>query len=166
MLFRTRSGRAAERATISNLLTRDAVRIGMSPRSRDEWIAELVDVLVGAWNLDGGGDILRAVLEREATLSTAIDGGTAIPHAKIDAVPRVALACGIAPAGVDFGAPDGGLVHVAFLLVSPRAATNAHVQALAAVSRVMIREDMPERLLEAKTPREVIRILKAEEKQP
>ena len=87
---------------LSDLLIRNAVAVDMRPASKDEWIEQLVELLVRAWRLRRPEEILHAVLDREATLSTAVGDGVAIPHAKSDAVPRLVLACGVAPGGVEF----------------------------------------------------------------
>jgi len=148
---------------VSSLLVRGAIDLNMSPASKTEWIEQLVDLLVRAYRVQGRDEILRAVLEREATLSTAIGNGVAVPHAKVDGVPRLLLAFGRAPQGVDFDSPDGKPVYAAFLLVSPKAVASPHVQALAAISRIMIRDGVTDRVLEVGSPRAFIRLLKAEE---
>jgi mannitol/fructose-specific phosphotransferase system IIA component (Ntr-type) len=152
-------------ARIRDLLTHGAVKLNMTPGSKKEWIEQLVDLLVRTYSLENRRDeILDAVLQREGTLSTAIGSGLAFPHAKTDAVPRIVLAMGIAPGGVEFGAPDGRKVQIAFVLASPSTEVGAHVRALSAVSRIMSGGGMTEKLVNAKDIDEVISILyKAEE---
>lgn len=148
---------------VSHLLIRAAIDLDMSPATKEEWIEHLVTRLAEAYALPDRDGVLRAVLEREAVQSTAIGNGIALPHAKTDAVPRLLLACGRAPGGVDFDAPDGMPVRFAFLLVSPRTVASAHVQALASISRIMIRDGVLEQVMDVRTPRGLIRLLKSEE---
>ncbi len=101
-------------------------------------------------------------MEREATRSTAIGGGVAIPHAKSDIAPRVMLACGVAPMGVDFDSPDEAPVRVAFLVVSPNTGASHHVQALSWVSRAVAGEGVVDRLVDARSPRAVLKLLHRE----
>jgi nitrogen PTS system EIIA component len=152
-------------AKIRDLLTHGAVKLNMTPGSKREWIEQLVDLLVRTYGLSSRRDeILDAVQKREETLSTAIGSGLAFPHAKTDAVPRIVLAMGIAPGGVEFGAPDGRDVQIAFILASPSSEVGAHVRALATVSRIMSGGGMTEKIVNAKDGHEAIDLLhKAEE---
>jgi len=73
--------------------------------------------------------------EREQLGSTAIGGGIAIPHCKVDRLKSGVVALGRVDAGVDFGAADGEPVRLFFLVVSPSQAPAEHLQILAAISR-------------------------------
>ncbi len=149
---------------VSQALMKEAIALRMNPATRDEWLHQLVDLLCNAWGLRRRDDILRAVMEREIMHSTAIGRGVAIPHGKTDAVPRLLIACGIAPKGVDgYETPDGEPVRVGFLLVSPHHITRPHVRALAAVSRIVIKDGVSDRMVACSTPRDLIRLLRNEE---
>lgn len=73
--------------------------------------------------------------EREQLGSTAIGGGIAIPHCKVDRLKSGVVSVGRVPAGVDFGAADGQPVRLFFLVISPSQAPAEHLQILAAISR-------------------------------
>ena len=149
---------------ISELLAHGAVQMNMHPESKKQWIEQLVDLLVRTYSLESQkDDICDAVLAREDTLSTAIGNGLAIPHAKTDVVPKLLLACGIAPDGVEFGAPDGRDVQVAFILASPASEVSTHVRALASISRIMYKGDMTAKLVAATSTDEVASLLHAAE---
>jgi len=148
---------------ISRVIAREAIGLSMHPTSKDEWLEQLVDMVCRAWGIRNRSAILEAVTKREDTHSTAIGHGVAIPHAKCPVVPRLHIALGIAPTGVEFGALDGEPVRIAFLVLSPDSVTGPHVRALATISRIAIRAGVPEQIIAAKTPREVLRIIKREE---
>ena len=148
---------------LSDSLLRETIDVNMSPQSKTEWVEQLVALLVRGWGLRERDAILRAVLDREATHSTAIGGGVAVPHAKTPLVPRIMLACGIARDGVAFDAPDGEPVHVSFLLLSPTNATTQHVRTLSSIGRIMMRDRMLERMLKVSSPRELLRLIRREE---
>jgi PTS system nitrogen regulatory IIA component len=79
--------------------------------------------------------LLRLFLAREASASTAIGDGIAIPHVRNPIVlhvvrPAVTLAFLSQP--VDFGALDGKPVHVLFSIISPT--TRSHLQLLSRLS--------------------------------
>jgi len=73
--------------------------------------------------------------EREQLGSTAIGGGIAIPHCKIDRLPGGVVSLGRILEGVDFGAADGQPVRLFFLVISPSQSPAEHLQILAAISR-------------------------------
>jgi PTS system nitrogen regulatory IIA component len=79
--------------------------------------------------------LLRLFLVREATASTAIGHGIAIPHVRNPILlhvsrPTVTLAFLEQP--VDFGAPDEQPVHVLFSIISPT--NRSHLQVLSRLS--------------------------------
>jgi len=73
--------------------------------------------------------------EREQLGSTAVGGGIAIPHCKLDRLSRGTVALGRVREGVDFGAADGAPVRLFFLVISPSQSPAEHLQILAAISR-------------------------------
>lgn len=94
--------------------------------------------LVGVLPLPEGVDrdiLLQLFLAREASASTAVGDGIAIPHVRNPIVlhvvrPAVTLAFLTHP--VDFGALDGKPVHVLFSIISPT--TRTHLQLLSRLS--------------------------------
>lgn len=73
--------------------------------------------------------------EREQLGSTAIGGGIAIPHCKVDQLEQGVISLGRVLRGVDFGAADGQPVRLFFLVISPSQSPAEHLQILAAISR-------------------------------
>src|SRR5262245_27875277 len=68
---------------------------------------------------------LRAALWREQQASTAVGGGLALPHAKVDDLPRPTGVLGHTQAGVNWPSPDGEPVRlVCLLLADPRGGTS------------------------------------------
>ncbi len=149
---------------ISSLLSHGAIGLGADVSTKNELITYLVGILVRACGLGHEDEITAAVLKRENTLATGIGHGIAIPHAKTDAVPSMALACATAAQGVDFGAPDGQPVRLAFLMLSHSSETGQHVRTLGLLSRILLRGEVADRLMKAESRRDVLRTLrKAEE---
>ena len=81
-------------------------------------------------------DLLRAtLLLRERLGSTALGRGVAVPNARSLVVLRRAVLVGRSRAGLDWGARDGGPVHLVLLVLSPAGARAA--EHLASVARVV-----------------------------
>jgi len=80
--------------------------------------------------------ILASLNEREQLGSTGFGQGVAIPHGKIEGLPRIYGMFSRLAEPIDFKAIDGKPVDLIFLLLSPPDAGAEHLKALAAVSRV------------------------------
>ena len=144
---------------LTDLLDSERVRVPLESGQKDELLRELVDLVMGPGQEAHREEVLRAVLEREAVLSTGIGGGVAIPHAKTNAVPTLRIAAGRTTSGVEFDALDGEPVSLCFLLVGPESDAGAHVKALSRIARVVRRESVRERLNRAKDAEEFLRVL-------
>jgi PTS system nitrogen regulatory IIA component len=97
--------------------------------------------LVGVLPLPEGVDrelLLRLFLVREASASTAVGDGIALPHVRNPIVLHVArptITLGFLEKPVDFGALDGKPVHVLFSLICPT--MRSHLQVLARLSHAL-----------------------------
>lgn len=92
--------------------------------------------------------LFQKLWEREQLGSTAVGGGIAIPHCKVDRLKSGLVALGRVREGVDFGAADGQPVRLFFLVISPSQSPAEHLQILAAISRWIKVEGRVQALLE------------------
>jgi nitrogen PTS system EIIA component len=143
---------------LTELLTPDLVVLPLEAADKSGIIAELTRRVVA----DAGGafeEVLGAVLEREAVLSTGIGFGVAIPHARSPGVSKLTIVGGVSRAPVPFDAIDGEPVRLFFLIVGPEASAGLHVRILSRIARLVRREEVRRHLIEARTPDEFHRIL-------
>jgi mannitol/fructose-specific phosphotransferase system IIA component (Ntr-type) len=126
----------------------------------------LVEILVrialrGAEGVDPAAAV-EAVQKRDRQVPASIGGGVAIPHARVKGLkePRGALAR--LRQGVDYGAPDGRPVRLAFVVLTPdESAPGTQVRLLRKMGSLLDSDYLRGRLLDADSPeevREVIRI--------
>ena len=118
-------------------------------------IAELVNVLAKNGEITDAADVLKAVMEREATRTTGIGQGLAIPHGKSAATSNLLLAIGKTNEAIDFQSIDKKPVTLICLLVSPPDKANPHITALAQISRLMSDDKFKIGLNSAKTAKEI-----------
>jgi mannitol/fructose-specific phosphotransferase system IIA component (Ntr-type) len=144
---------------LSDLLTPERVRVPLRGASKEALLEELVEVLSESGAVRDGGDVLRAVRDRERVLSTGVGSGVAIPHGKSEAAPGLAMAAGLTAEPVEFDALDGDPVRLLFLLVGPDSAAGEHVKALSRISRLVRREAFRERLTAASSAEEFVAIV-------
>jgi PTS system nitrogen regulatory IIA component len=95
--------------------------------------------------------ILGSLNERERLGSTGFGAGVAIPHGKLDGLPRVMGYFARLAAPIDFQAVDGLPVDLVFLLLSPSDAGADHLKALAGVSRMLRDREMVAKLRGARS---------------
>ena len=148
---------------LTDLLTVDRIKIPLESTTKDGVLRELVGVIANGSEEQQHSELLRAVREREAVLSTGIGNGVAIPHGKSSIIPELRMAAGTAGHPVDFDALDGQPVHLLFLLVGPESAAGPHIKALSRIARLIRNDDVRKSLLAARTPHEFIRALKEAE---
>lgn len=148
---------------LTDLLTPERIRIPLKSRSKEELLRELVEVITQHDGVDDPEAVLKAVLEREAVLSTGIGNGVAIPHGKSSAVPELRMAAGLTRQPVDFDALDGQPVRLFFMLVGPESAAGPHIKALSRISRLVRKESVRARLESARNAEEFYRALKEAE---
>ena len=120
------------------LLNPDAV-VMAEAEGKDEILRDLADLFAGSYGLDQA-IVLEALEERERLGSTGFGRCVAMPHARIDGINRPLAAVIRLADPVDFAAADGLPVELVFGLLSPAQAGASHLQALAAISR-LVRDD-------------------------
>ena len=150
---------------LMDLLNEDSIRAGLAGESRDDVIRELVELLVaqGALPESSRERSVAAVLRREASQTTGLGSGVAIPHGVCDEAGDVIGAMGVHRDGVDFAAVDGQPVHIVILLLVPPNRFQAHVRTLAGIARVLNDPQLRRSIIEASDPAAIMDILVARE---
>jgi fructose-specific phosphotransferase system IIA component len=149
--------------TLTQVLQTNCVKVPVEGRDKEAVITELIDLLDTSGALMDRDVALEAVLTRERIQSTGTGAGIAIPHGKCNAVKEVVMAIGIAREPIEFESVDGQPVKILFLLVSPADQTGPHIQALAAISRLMVNEQFRHKLEQADCADDVYTLLSTPE---
>lgn len=150
---------------LTQILKLSCVKAPLEGATKEDVIAELVDLLDQSDQLLDKETVLEAVLAREQTRSTGIGSGIAIPHGKCRGVDELVMALGITRDSVDFDSIDGKGVNIIVLLASPTDRTGPHIQALARISRMMLDEEFREKLQQASTSEEAYELVSEKEKE-
>jgi PTS system fructose-specific IIC component/PTS system nitrogen regulatory IIA component len=115
----------------------ELIKIGIEADDKDEVFEELVDHFCQAEKSNAREQILEALREREAKMSTGIHKGIAIPHGKTNAVDDVYGVLGISKKGVDYGALDGEPVYLLFMILAPRKDSEKHLRLLKRLAELL-----------------------------
>jgi Na+/H+ antiporter len=145
---------------IAKYLDKDLIRLSLSAEDKTGVITELVDIAAAAGAISHRDDVLQAVFDREASMSTGFDNGVAIPHAKIDGPENIVLVIGIKKTGIEFESLDGKPARLFFLIISPKSQVGPHIQLLAEIARKMGNPEIREGIIEAGDASEIISRLK------
>jgi PTS system nitrogen regulatory IIA component len=156
-LFSTPDQDSESQLSLASALEAGGIHYQLEDTSKERALRALVEVLPLPESTDREL-LLRLFLAREASASTAIGDGIALPHVRNPIVlnvtrPMISLCFLEKP--VDFGALDGKPVSVLFSLVSPTIRT--HLQLLARLSFALHDVQLKEVVLRAGQSEEILR---------
>jgi PTS system nitrogen regulatory IIA component len=143
---------------LKNVLNKDVIIMSLKGENKQEVIEEMLDLLIKTGRVSNRDQALSDLLAREQKMSTGIQYGVAIPHAKTTAVTELTACIGLKREGVDFQALDGQPSTIFFMTLSPVDRTGPHVQFLAEISMVVKTESARKKMLEAQTPQEILSV--------
>lgn len=136
---------------IEGLLTRDGVAASVRVNSKRQALVVAADVAARACGR-GPGEVQAALLEREQAGATGLGAGVALPHARLEGLPRPYGAFVRLETPVDFEAMDEQPVDLIFALLTPKTdVRREHLKALAGITRMLRRPALREQLRQAQT---------------
>ena len=143
---------------IVDLLNKESIMLGGSPKTKSEAIDMLVELQVKGGNIVDKDEYKKGILAREEKGSTAVGEGIAIPHAKSEAVKAPSLAAMTVPEGVDYEALDDEPSNLLFMIAAPNDG-DVHLEVLSRLMTILMDEDFRAKLLAAKDKDEFIKVI-------
>jgi PTS system nitrogen regulatory IIA component len=143
---------------LSEFFSPDAISLELQAATKDEILAELVELL----RLDERATetLLRMLQRRESLGSTGVGRGIAIPHCRSLVVTRLQLAYGHRREGLAFDAIDNRPVFDFFLIVAPPLEiSNQYLPVLGKIAQFAKEADVPVRLAGLKSADDFLRLL-------
>ena len=151
---------------ITDLLDARSILLNASPKSKNEALDQIVDLMVKSEKINDKEAYRKQVYAREEESTTGIGEGIAIPHGKCDAVTKPGLAAMVVKDGVDFDSLAGEPVTLMFLIAAPNTEDNIHLDVLSKLSVLLMNEEFTEALRNAETVEEFMGIINdADEKE-
>jgi PTS system nitrogen regulatory IIA component len=148
--------RKGECVSISNYLDERLV-LFLNADSRDEALAQLIQVLEKAGKLKSPGLFHEAILEREKIVSTGIGLGVAIPHAKLEGYDDFFIAIGVqVKQGIEWNALDGSPVRLIFMIGGPDNRQTEYLKILSHLTMAIKNEERRKKLLKTYDAKDVI----------
>jgi PTS system fructose-specific IIC component/PTS system nitrogen regulatory IIA component len=115
----------------------ELIKVDLEALDKDEAFEEMVDHFCQAERSNVREEILDALREREAKMSTGIHKGIGIPHGKTNAVENVCGVLGISRRGIDYDALDGEPVYLIFMVLIPQKDTEKHLRILKRMAELL-----------------------------
>lgn len=159
----TASVRNNHQMRLRDILTEDRVKIPLESIDKDQIIEEMINLIDESINLKNKEEILKAVMDREAVMSTGVGEEVAIPHGKSNGVSEIVAALGITKKPIDFKSLDDKPVRLVWLLVGPEDKTGPHLKALSRISRLMHKKEFREELIKTRLPKRLLQVITSEE---
>ncbi len=124
-------------------------------------LEEICQKTAGAIKGISAEEITRAVLDRERQMTTALDGGVAFPHARLEGLEGPAVFLARSPEGLDWDSSDGLPVQLIFLALTPENDPDAQIQIARGISEATTDEAVRKELIRSETPSKMLEKLRA-----
>jgi PTS system fructose-specific IIC component len=150
---------------VSDALASNTIIVQPPWQTFDDAVGGLVAQLVASARLPRrlAPDAVTRIHEREAMASTAmVDIGVSIPHARLDGVTGVVAAIAVSPQAV-YHVADGLPISIVALVLSSPSLTGEHLTFLSSLSILLQSSRIRDRVRNAATPEEVLRLIHANE---
>ena len=105
---------------LTHYLTPESIIVPLKGTTKDEVLAELVTELSRRKGIVDADRLLASIKDREASSSTFLPMGVAVPHARVGLVDEITMITGISPKGIQDNPKQSPLVANIFcLFLSP-----------------------------------------------
>ena len=144
---------------LEKALSVNRIVMDLKADTKDGVIRELLEVV--AADVRSGFDLEKCyhdLTEREHIVTTCMQNGVALPHARTDGTRSLVAAVGIRKSGYHFDSMDGKPTKLFILCASPRESGGSHIEFIAAAAAVVAKSENVERILSMNTPQEVYNI--------
>ncbi len=118
-------------------------------KNKEEVIRELIDhgVQVGLVERELQNEIFTGLMNREASMSTGIGSGVAIPHCSINSIHSLIMVIGISKEGVPFEAIDNLPVNIFVMMIVPKNKFQDHIKTLAIIAKTLNHKEERDKLI-------------------
>jgi mannitol/fructose-specific phosphotransferase system IIA component (Ntr-type) len=147
-------------AALLNLISPKNISLNLQGKTKEAIIKELLDILSTQGKLIDRVIVLKDLLDREKTMSTAIPNGIALPHAKTNAVQELTAAIGIKKSGLDFDSPFDDKTNIIVLTLAPPDKSKSLYEFLLVITTTLNDDTLRSKILAAQTPEEVTELLR------
>jgi PTS system nitrogen regulatory IIA component len=124
--------------------------------ARDDALEAMIEVVDATGRLEDKEAFLKAIMGREAIVSTGIGMGVAIPHAKLPGYEDFFIAIGISRHGLDWDSVDETPVRLIFMIGGPDDRQTDYLQILSRLTQALKDDTTRKKLINLTAPEEII----------
>lgn len=149
---------------VGKILTPELVLLLPSEKDKASVVETLVKRLCAVKKFNDSSAFLKKVMEREQGISTTLDTGLSLPHARIDGITDIAAILGVLPTGIADPVQPDMTIRAMFLFFSPNipSAFSHHLHLLRHVSAVF-QPDFIDQLASAAGSAEALELIRRKE---
>ena len=125
---------------ISDLLKADLMIFNLGANDKKSAIEEIAHKFYEKGYVKSEEDFKNGLIKREEEGSTALGESVAIPHTKNETVKEPAVLFARKVGGLDYEALDGEPTEIFFAIGAPAGANNLHVETLAELSKMIMKD--------------------------
>ena len=140
-------------------LSLELVTTDLQGSNKHEIIESLVDIICKSGKVKDRELALQDLLQHETEMSTGMEHGIAIPHAKSDSVDELVACVGISRRKINFECLDHKPAQIFVMTLSPKGSGGPHVRFLADISQLLKDAKLRKKILKAKSDEELLEIL-------
>ena len=134
---------------VRELLTEARTHSEVQASSKKQLLDQVAQLAAAGCDSLNEQEVFDALVAREKLGSTGIGEGIAIPHCRLQGCESPVSALLHLDAPIDFDAIDGAPVDLLFVLLVPKAATDAHLELLRQIASMLDRKEVRDRLRSA-----------------
>ncbi|TFD60931.1 PTS mannose transporter subunit IIABC [Cryobacterium suzukii] len=150
----------AVKKTVLDYIDERTIVLDPTDTDRDDMIRTLTGLMSSTGRVTDEALVAQAAFDREASGTTGIGDGIAIPHAKSNGVSSPVLAFARSRDGIDWNSPDGSKARLIFMIAVPEAAAGTeHLKVLAQLSRALMKPAFRAAIQSAETAADVLEAL-------
>jgi len=141
------SDREENKTGISRFSCEELMLVDLDASDREGAIAALAAAMERSKFIANADSLVTAAMDREAVLSTAMEGGVAFPHVRGVEGGALSLALGVSKKGIDW---DGeNRVNLVFLSAIPVAVSAFYLRLMAGISQSLVKKESRDALIAA-----------------
>lgn len=157
---------AKDNISLLDLIGPGRILLDLSPGDKGSILKQMMQPLISEGIVKKPDAFLKSLLEREATVSTAVGHGIAVPHLRYPDGKNIQAPCmviGRCRDGVDYDSLDGDPTYLFILPCSP--SETIHLKIIARLSLMFRLPGIVDRFRGAQTAKQVVRLLQDADKE-
>jgi fructose PTS system EIIA component len=141
---------------MQELLNKDLIQYQTNLSTKEEVFETIASLAVEQGIATDKNAVVKGLVRREEESTTGFFDGFAIPHTKVNEIKQAGIIILVNQTGIEWNSMDGNPAKFFISLLIPEAeGGSTHLQALAAISRMLMHEEVRQALLEAKGTDEI-----------